>query len=63
MWYESNCPECGKQNWVCDGDPSDLSGMDIEGLKCWNCGAVYDIGTGELLADDNFSDEGQQYPI
>jgi hypothetical protein len=64
IWYEVGCPDCDKINWVCDGDPTSLSGMDIEGLKCWNCGAVFDIGTETLLGDDEVCPEdGQEYPI
>ena len=63
-WYESNCPDCDKKNWVCDGDTSDLSEMDIEAVKCWNCGAVFDLAVGLLPDDDGaIATDGQQYPV
>ena len=64
LWIESSCPDCDKTNWNCDGDPTDMSGMDIEAIKCWNCGALYDVTEGILPDDADLIDsEGQEYPI
>ncbi len=36
-WFKAWCPKCKAANWVCDGDPSDVTGVDIEAIKCWKC--------------------------
>ena len=61
VWYEFGCPDCDKTNWVCDGDPSDMSGVDIEAIKCWNCGAVFDCYE-MIKPDDTVAEDGQEYP-
>jgi predicted nucleic-acid-binding Zn-ribbon protein len=38
IWYEINCSECGAVNWLSGGDPEDLTGADIDGLRCYKCG-------------------------
>ena len=43
-WYKNWCPECKTINWVCNGDESDLSGIDIEGVKCRKCDKIFFIG-------------------
>ncbi len=44
------CMHCGAKNWVDDDmDYSDCSKMDIEGIKCWQCGK-------ESLAGDESGD-------
>ena len=43
-WYKDECPKCETINWVCDGDISDLSGIDISGIKCRKCGHIWYLG-------------------
>jgi hypothetical protein len=43
-WYRIICPKCEFSNWVNNGDESDLSGVDIEGYKCWQCGHIEYVG-------------------
>jgi len=43
-WYKSYCPKCESINWICNGDESDLSGVDIEAYKCWKCGHIECLG-------------------
>ena len=43
-WYKEYCPKCETVNWVCNGDESDLSGVDIEGIRCRECGKIFFIG-------------------
>ena len=35
---DEQCPACGKTCWANNGDIDDLTGRDIDGIKCWNCG-------------------------
>lgn len=37
MFASDDCPECTARNYFCCGDPSDVSGIDVEALRCWNC--------------------------
>ncbi len=39
-WYKNWCSKCETVNWVCDGDTTDLSGIDIDGIKCRKCGHI-----------------------
>ena len=36
-WYKEWCPKCKTVNWICNGDESDLSGIDLDGYKCRKC--------------------------
>lgn len=45
VWFEIECPACGKVNWINNGDPSDLSRPDVEACKCWECGLDIDLET------------------
>ena len=36
-YYKAQCPYCHTWNWVCDGDTSDLTLVDIEATQCWKC--------------------------
>lgn len=37
IWLELNCGKCSTINWLCAGDPQDISGVDPEGFICWSC--------------------------
>ena len=37
MFASDDCPECTARNYYCCGDPSDIAGIDVEALTCWNC--------------------------
>ena len=39
-WYKEDCKGCGALNWVCNGDESDMSGVDVDGFKCRKCGVI-----------------------
>lgn len=34
-WYKVHCPKCGKANWINNGDTTDLTDSDVEGVECW----------------------------
>lgn len=40
-WYKTHCPSCEETNWICNGDESDLSGVDVEAVQCRKCGIQY----------------------
>lgn len=37
-WYKIWCPFCDHINWVCNGDASDLTAVDVDGFRCCDCG-------------------------
>lgn len=48
-WYKENCPECEAVNWICNGDESDLTGVDVEAYKCRTCGNIEMLGGDDQL--------------
>jgi hypothetical protein len=44
------CPKCKSTCWVNNGDESDLTAVDVEGVICWKCKAEFDID-GDLRED------------
>ena len=51
-WYKEWCPKCKAINWICNGDESDLSGIDIDGYKCRKCGHIEYFGDEDIYAFD-----------
>jgi hypothetical protein len=51
-WYTDNCPKCYTLNWWCNGDESDMTQCDIEGVKCWNCKKVWSLEDRKLVKED-----------
>lgn len=37
IYFDMNCPQCGKLNFFDAGDPNDCSGMDIDAGECFKC--------------------------
>ncbi len=35
-WYKIRCG-CGAVNWICGGDPRDITGYDVDVYQCWKC--------------------------
>lgn len=51
-WIEDRCPKCRKSNFVNNGDVSDQTVSDVEGIICWNCGHCWVItGLEEELSE------------
>lgn len=46
-WYKIRCDKCNIVNWLCDGDTSDLTQLDINGFICYKCKAAH-----SFLKDD-----------
>ena len=72
-WYKEFCPECDSSNWINNGDETDLTVVDIEAIKCHNCGEIFFLGFEDeedlmfekgidCKEDLNWVD-GLQYPI
>lgn len=36
-WYKIMCHSCTTINWMCDGDTSDITAMDLDGFTCRGC--------------------------
>lgn len=51
-WYKTWCPYCETSNWHCNGNESDLSGLDVEAVKCRSCGAVFLLGLPDEILDE-----------
>ena len=43
-WYKEWCPKCETHNWICNGDESDISGVDVEAIKCRKCDHIFFLG-------------------
>jgi len=43
-WYKEWCPKCETHNWICNGDETDFAGIDIEAIKCRQCGHIWTLG-------------------
>lgn len=43
MWMSDHCPKCRSRNFVCNGDPSDMTVMDVTGIQCWGCGHQWSL--------------------
>ena len=69
VWFKTWCPECKVVNWVCDGDPSDLTGVDIDAIKCWKCSQSwwldehneFDLWPEDSTPED-CAEEGKEHP-
>ena len=61
-WYTDNCPKCGSVNWVCNGDESDMTRPDIDGVKCWNCKTVWLLEDQRIVSEDDnyFIEDGEK---
>ena len=51
-WYMTWCPYCDATNWHCNGNESDLSGLDVEDIKCCNCSETYRLGEYDSIAEE-----------
>jgi hypothetical protein len=67
VWNKMPCPICEAINWICLGDTTDLSGADIEAVKCHSCGSVFktcddpDVYAGRPK-DDWWTEDGLEAP-
>ena len=51
-WVKENCSRCGTVNWIGLGDMSDITGIDIEGYKCYKCQEITYLFDDEQLKWD-----------
>jgi len=42
-WCEWRCTACGKRIMWSNGDTNDLTGVDIDCVKCCHCGTIHDL--------------------
>jgi hypothetical protein len=52
-WYKTWCPYCGSANFHCNGNEQDLSALDVDAVKCYQCSKEYKLCPDDL---DDFSD-------
>lgn len=73
-WLKVNCPKCNENNWICNGDVSDITIPDIEAVSCWNCKKKFwldDLHFSDLededsenkSMDDAYVEEGKKSPF
>ncbi len=66
-WYKEWCPKCRTHNWICNGDESDLSAVDVESIKCRKCGHIFFLGdqeiTMEVLGEELMEDTDWGYGL
>lgn len=55
-WTKETCPHCGAKNWLCHGDVTDLTGVDIEACQCWSCEQKFFLGDLSDVKDIHFSE-------
>jgi len=60
QWWCSSCPKCKEKNWINNGDPSDLTVMDVEGIRCWSCQHCWRLSE-ELDYADEMEDNDDPY--
>jgi len=56
-WYKEWCPKCETHNWICNGDESDISGVDVESIKCRKCEHIFFLGDIEIEIKTEISGE------
>mgnify|MGYP001603977767 CR=1 FL=1 len=52
QWFSDHCPKCSQRNFVSNGDTSDLTVEDVQGICCWKCGHCWMISDDDGLEDD-----------
>jgi hypothetical protein len=55
-WYKIWCDDCQTVNWVCDGDISDMTQLDIDGFVCRKCRKlhIFDLEWAPSLDAENY---------
>ena len=61
-WYRFLCPYCEEINWYCNGDENDLSGVDVNNVKCWNCKNTFTTVENDDLLGRGCDIEGLEKP-
>lgn len=51
-WYRTWCPYCKDDNWHCNGNENDLSGLDVEAIKCRSCKQTYRLGVFDEIDEE-----------
>jgi len=64
-WWKIWCCACNIPNWVCNGDETDLTRIDVEGLECHSCGhkQILDEFLLETLHDQDLTADDIDYEI
>jgi hypothetical protein len=63
-WYEINCAKCQTPNLVDNGDLDDMTVLDVDGFRCYSCGAGNMItGDGDVIETDESECLDDGYPV
>jgi hypothetical protein len=57
QWFSDYCAKCKSRNFINNGDPSDQTVMDVEGIRCWNCGHCWRLEEVDEIDQDNINDD------
>lgn len=63
VWYADNCSNCGARNWVCGGDPQNVTGYGPDGVRCWKCGHCWSLHDDADMeaGDDLHCEDGRRF--
>jgi len=57
-WYKVWCPYCDADNWYCNGNENDITGCDVEAVKCHKCKKLFLLGEPDEILDELRGDGG-----
>ena len=60
-WHIYICPYCEKRNWVCNGDETDLTGVDVEACNCWSCKELFRLSPEDTIMEEIRGENGIMY--
>lgn len=51
-WYRVWCPYCDTVNWFCNGNENDITGLDIDAVRCRICKKVFRLGPIDKIEEE-----------
>lgn len=57
-WYKVWCPYCDTDNWYCNGNENDITGIDVEVIKCRKCKKLFLLGEPDEILEELRGDGG-----
>ncbi len=66
QWFSDYCEKCKSRNFINNGDLSDITGFDVQGIRCWNCGHCWRLDHlyeefAEAEDDDPYYEDGVHF--
>lgn len=60
-WYRVWCPYCESENWFCNGNEQDISGVDVEAVRCRGCKKLFRLGVYDSILEEIRGKNGTVY--